>query len=88
MRWCPKQIWPSRNGPNNHRVTTTSSGDNFQTDSQGLRQEWCRLIAEFLDTFVLIFLAAGAAVIDAVAGDAAVLTPWGVPRRWSRRRCW
>lgn len=50
--------------------THDSSGGNFQTDSQDLRQEWRRLITEFLGAFALTFVARAGLVIEAVTAGA------------------
>ena len=57
---------------------------NFEADTIRSRPLWIRLIIEFLGTFILVTVAAGAGVINHYAGGnpisrtAAVIAPWAV----------
>jgi len=65
--------------------STASAGrqrrNDFYSDPEHLGQEWRRLLAEFVGTFALAFVAAGGAVFAAAA-------PPDWPRASSLPRCW
>ena len=62
------------------RQRRSAGWGNFATDFSDLGQEWRRLLAEVLGTFLLTFVAAGGDVIGA-----AIHQPLGMHRRWWRR---